>query len=74
MDFEYDCLIGNNIKRLREEKGLTQEQLAARLQTYGLDITRSGLSKIEIGQRHIYSYEIKAIKEIFNITYDEILI
>ena len=32
--------IGNNIRRLREKSGLTQEQVAAKLQINGCDITR----------------------------------
>ena len=65
-------IIGNNIRNLREYSGLTQEQLAAKLQVRGCDITRSALAKIEVGQRHLYPDEIFFIKEILNIEYDEI--
>lgn len=41
-------LIANNIKRLREEKGYTQEELA---ETVGL--SASHISKVESGQRKI---------------------
>lgn len=74
MNFNYDELLGKNIKALREKKGWTQEQMSAKLQTAGCDITRSALAKIEVGQRHIYSYEIKIIKEVLSVTYDEIFI
>lgn len=74
MNFNYDKILGDNIKKLREKKGWTQEQMSAKLQTAGCDITRSALAKIEVGQRHIYSYEIKIIKEVLSITYDEIFI
>lgn len=47
---------------------------AARLQTSGCDITRSALAKIEVGQRHLYAGEIKAIKEIFGIPYEELFL
>ena len=50
--------IGNNIRKLREKAKLTQEQVAARLQTNGCDITRSAVAKIEVGQRHLYPDEI----------------
>lgn len=65
-------LVGNNIRLLREKAKLTQEQLAARLQIRGCDITRSALAKIEVGQRHIYPDEIILLKDILSCDYDEI--
>lgn len=64
--------IGNNIRILREKANMTQEQLSAKLQTNGCDITRSAVAKIEVGQRHLYPDEIVLIKEILNAQYDEI--
>ncbi len=64
--------IGDNIRMLREKKGLTQETLAAKLQLCGVDITRSAVAKIEVGQRHIYPDEMIAIKNVLSVTYDEI--
>lgn len=64
--------IGQNIRALREEAGLTQEQLSARLQVRGCDITRSAVAKIEVGQRHLYPDEILLLKEILGASYDAI--
>jgi transcriptional regulator with XRE-family HTH domain len=64
--------IGNNIRKLREDLGITQEELSSRLQTLGCDITRSALAKIEIGQRHLYPDEIIFIKMALNVSYDDI--
>ncbi|MBR4721225.1 MAG: helix-turn-helix transcriptional regulator [Clostridia bacterium] len=64
--------IGNNIKNLREQCGMTQEELSAKLQLRGCDITRSTIAKIEVGQRHLYPDEIILIKEILNTEYDTI--
>ena len=58
MDFSYDKQMGSRIRLLREARHLTQEQLAAKLQVQGCDITRSGLAKIEAGQRHVYPDEL----------------
>ena len=65
--------IGNNIRCLREKFNLTQEQVAAKLQVNGCDITRSAVAKIEVGQRHLYPDEIIMLKQIFDVSYDEIL-
>lgn len=73
MNKEYEKRVGLNIRALREKSGLTQEQLSARLQVNGCDITRSAVAKIEVGQRHIYVDEIKLLKEILNVDYSDIL-
>ena len=64
--------IGNNIRRIREAKGMTQDALAAKLQLNGCDITRSAVAKIEVGQRHLYPDEIILIREILNTSYEDI--
>lgn len=72
MNEKIEKQIGNNIKKLRERAGMTQDYLATRLQLSGCDVTRSALAKIEVGQRHLYPDEIILIKQILNVTYDEI--
>lgn len=64
--------IGNNIRTLRENIGMTQAMLAAQLQLRGCDITRSAVAKIEVGQRHLYPDEIILLKEILRASYEEI--
>jgi len=65
--------IGKNIRNIRENIGLTQENLATQLQLRGCDITRSAVAKIEVGQRHLYVDELILIKEILGVSFDEIL-
>lgn len=72
MNKEIELKVGINIRLLREKRGITQEQLSARLQVNGCDITRSAVAKIEVGQRHLYPDEIILIKQILNVSYDEI--
>ena len=65
--------VGCNIRKIREEKGMTQDALAAELQMNGCDITRSAVAKIEVGQRHLYPDEIILIRKILDTTYETIL-
>ena len=65
MNVEYEYALGQNIRRLRIQLGLTQEQVAAQLQVRGCDVTRSALAKIEVGQRHIYPDELRLLREIW---------
>lgn len=64
--------IGANIRAIRESVGMTQEQLAAKLQIEGCDITRSAVAKIEVGQRHLYPDEIILIRKILDTSYEDI--
>ncbi|MBO7148338.1 MAG: helix-turn-helix transcriptional regulator [Clostridia bacterium] len=73
MNAKIEKIIGQNIKRLREAQGFTQEMLAAKLQLNGCDITRSAIAKIEVGQRHLYVDELIFIAKIIGVGYDEIL-
>ena len=72
MNHATESKVGNNIRRIREAKGMTQEMLATKLQLAGCDITRSAVAKIEVGQRHLYPDEIILIREILKTTYDAI--
>ena len=72
MNSDIEKKIGKNIKRLREKARLTQEQVAAKLQVGGCDVTRSAVAKIEVGQRHLYPDEIILLKSILDVTYEEI--
>lgn len=74
MNIEIEKQIGSNIRMLREKSGMTQEQLSAKMQVSGCDITRSALAKIEVGQRHLYPDEIIALKKILNVSFDDILL
>ena len=72
MNKEVEEIIGWNLSKIRVLANMSQEELSAKLQLEGVDITRSALAKIEIGQRHLYPDEIIAFKKILNCKYDEI--
>ncbi|MBE6941682.1 MAG: helix-turn-helix transcriptional regulator [Ruminococcaceae bacterium] len=72
MNAEIEKRVGQNIRMLRERKGMTQELLATKLQLSGCDITRSAVAKIEVGQRHLYPDEVILIKEILKVRFEDI--
>ena len=72
MNIEFEKRIGKNIRNLREQANITQEALSIKLQLNGCDITRSAVAKIEVGQRHLYPDEIYLIKQILNVSYEDI--
>ncbi len=72
MNKRVETMVGQNIRQLRENQGMTQDELAAKLQLSGCDITRSAIAKIEVGQRHLYPDEVILIRKILGTSYDEI--
>ena len=73
MNKKIEKQIGANIRDLRERAGMTQDALAAKLQLAGCDMTRSAIAKIEVGQRHLYPDELILIRNILNVSYEELL-
>lgn len=59
-------VIGKNIKIIRKNNKITQENLCARMQVMGYQISRSDISKLENGKKMITDFEIigfaKALK------------
>lgn len=74
MDREFDRRVGRNIRALRMALEWSQEQLAAKLQVDGCDMTRSTLAKIEAGQRHIYTDEIFFLRKVLGCKYEDLFL
>ena len=60
--------VGQNIKKIREDKNLTQQQIAELIHMH-----RSNYSKIESGQREISIDAIDKIAKYFGMTIDQIV-
>ena len=52
---------------------MTQMQLAEALAKEGVAIDRAGISKIEIGDRSVYDFEVKALAKVLGVTLDWLL-
>ena len=73
MNADVEKRIGKRLRYLREEAGFTQEYVATKLQIGGCDLTRSAYAKIEVGQRHLYIDELILLKQILDVSYEDIL-
>ena len=60
--------IGENIKRIREQKGLLQKEVAAEL---GLD--KSSYSKLEKDQREVKVSELQKLSGLFSMSIDQVV-
>lgn len=65
--------IGKNIRNIRLDQKIGQTELVRLIQLSGINITRETLVKIERGTQHIYSSQLKAIRDALQTTYDELL-
>lgn len=57
-------IIGSAVRRIRVERALTQEGLAAQCQLAGWDVSRETLSKIEAGLRRVNDAEVFLISHV----------
>lgn len=67
-------MIGNKIKQLRKERGLTQTELADALnRMFGSKFERSMISKWENGQQEPQMYSISCLAKFFDISIDRLM-
>lgn len=68
LKLEGQCNIcGGVVRAAREALGLSQEQLAARIQLRGHSLTQKAISRIESGERVVPDYEIPLLASALNI-------
>ena len=66
-----DRNMGNNLKRMRLERRISQEKLCAELQRRGCDIGRTTYEKYETGELNIRISVLIALKKIYSCSYDD---
>jgi len=65
-------IVGPQVRVRRVHLGMTQEQLAARCQINGLDISRGTLSQIEAQLRCVTDDELLALARTLNVSTDSL--
>ena len=63
-------IIGPKIRQHREQLGLTQDQMAAKCQVLGFDLTRGTLAKIESRVRAVSDHEIPFLAKALEVSID----
>ncbi|MEE0768160.1 MAG: helix-turn-helix transcriptional regulator [Christensenellales bacterium] len=61
------------MRRIREGKKLSQEQLAAWLQLEGLSINQKAISRIETGERVVADYELLYLAKVLRVRVEDLL-
>ena len=57
-----------NIKQIRKDKKITQEDLCARMQVLGFKLSRSDISKLENGKRFITDTEVLGFSKALRVS------
>ena len=66
-------LIGERLKELRNQRNLSQRDLARELQLIGIDMDKNVITRIETNKRYVTDFELQALKQIFNVSYDYLI-
>lgn len=64
---------GKNITVYRNKLGISQRELADKMQLVGIDIDKNAIQRIECGKRFVTDIEIIAFAKVFNKKFDELL-
>ena len=66
-----DLNMGDNLRRLRNNSGFSQEKLCAELQRRGCDIGRTTYAKYGAGELNIKASVLIELKKLYGCSYDE---
>jgi transcriptional regulator with XRE-family HTH domain len=61
-------MVGERVRDARSRRGLSQSELAAKLQLEGVQIGQSGVSELENGIRPVYDSDLVLLSRILRVT------
>ena len=64
-------IIGGNIQKIRYSRKLTQDQVIAKMNLMGIQISKSTYAKLETNRMNIKVSELVAMKEIFECEFND---
>ena len=64
---------GRAIRAERERQGLSQEQLAARMQVEGIPLNQKAVSRVETGLRVVSDYELMTFARVLRVTVEHLV-
>jgi len=67
-------IIGDRIRKLRTNRGLTQKALAEQLQLQGHEFSDLTILRIEQGSRFVPDYEVVILAGFFNVSVQYLLL
>lgn len=65
-------MVGQRVRQLRLERGMSQQMLSDRLETLAVYICRGSISRIEDMQRTVTDIELHGFAEVLGVSIDEL--
>lgn len=72
IDREKKNLIGDNLKKFRKQRKMSQQELSNKLELQGVYVCRGSVSRIEDGSRTVTDIELYAIAEVLGVDASEL--
>lgn len=69
----FNNICGKNIAHFRIELGISQRELADKMQLVGIDIDKNAIQRIECGKRFVTDIELVAFARLFGKTIEELI-
>ena len=66
-------LISKRLIELRQERKLSQRDLARMLQLAGYDIDKNVITRIETNKRYVTDIELQALRQVLGVSYDYLI-
>ena len=63
---------GKRIAELRKERGMSQNDLAIKLQNCGVDIDKNAVQLLEHGHRYVRDMELYVIAKVFGVSMEDL--
>ena len=66
-------ICGQNVSKYRKMLGISQRELADRLQLVGLDLDKNAVQRIESGQRFVTDIELCSLTKVLGRSFEELV-
>lgn len=67
-------IVGAKVERVRKEKNMKQKELVAILQSRGMDISDTSMSRLEGQNRLVQDFEVPVLAEALGVTVEWLLL
>lgn len=72
IDYEVQNIVGEKVRKFREERKLSQKEFSEKLETQAIYICRGSISRIESHERTVIDFELRAMAEILRVPIEEL--
>ena len=71
IDYEAQNVVGEKVRKFREERKLSQREFSEKLETQAIYICRGSISRIESHERTVTDFELRAMAKILRVPIEE---